>query len=99
VKIKDLYLGAYILCEGGKLSGLEIIPGRGKPTVVFHLEGPEDSQIFASYLTGQATVNLTALRSNLSYLKDRMFDAIRQKERRERHDAIQGGDRSDQAIP
>lgn len=94
MKVKDLYLGAYILCEGGKLSGLEIIPGRGKPTVVFHLEGPEDSQIFASYLTGQATVNLTALRSNLSYLKDRMFDAIRQKERRKRHDAIQGGDRS-----
>jgi len=99
VKVKDLYLGAYILCEGGRLSGLEIIPGRGKPTVVFHLTGVDNSQVFASYLTGHATVNLTALRSNLSYLKDRMFDAIRQKERRENHDAVQGGDRSDQAVP
>ncbi len=116
VKVKDLYLGAYILCEGGRLSGLEIIPGRGKPTVVFHLTGVDNSQVFASYLTGRATVNLTALRSNLSYLKDRMFDAIRQapapttsgyneklgqdlsasagqEERREDHDAVQGGDR------
>jgi hypothetical protein len=96
VKIKDLYLGAYILCEGGKLSGLEIIPGRGKPTVVFHLEGPDDSRIFTNYLTGRAMVNVTALRSNLSYLKDRMFDAIRkEKQRGERYAAIQGGNRPD----
>lgn len=92
MKIKDLYLGAYILCEGGRLAGLEIIPGRGKPTVVFHLEGVEDSQVVTSYLTGRATVNLSALRSNLSYLKDRMFDAIRQ-ERRSQDACIQEGDR------
>lgn len=94
MKVKDLYLGAYILCEGGRLSGLEVISGRRKPTVIFHLECGDNSKVVSSYLGGKATVNLTALRSNMSYLKDRMFDAIRQKERRENHDAIQGGDRS-----
>ena len=77
LKVRDLYEGAYLLCQGFHLKHLTIVDSRGKPKAVFIISGDRVEEQAEAYRTGQATVNVALLKFTLEKLKDEMFTKIR----------------------
>ena len=91
----DLFLGAYGLVRGGELASVEVRGKNGRRVAVFQISGAAAEEAEREYHGGETTVDLRILKAEVRRLKDAVFTAIREEERR--GDAgEQGGDRGHQ---
>lgn len=78
----DLWLGAFLLTEGGVLRAVHLFGQRTRYAVRFEFSGPDLGELEAAYLRGDALGNVTRLKSALAHLKDVMFARIRAEDDR-----------------
>jgi len=76
----DLYLAAYLLCEGCELAGVERNERR---RVSFVFAGERVRALREAYASGRVAVDVRALRDNLIHVR-RLMDAA-QEQRSESH--------------
>lgn len=81
----DIFRGAFLLCNGGKLDGIRFQDER-KRIASFLIRGEGMADLDRTYRSGQALVNPLYLREALNHLRDVLFDTLRKNERRARHD-------------
>ena len=74
----DIFLGAFLLCHGGDLSGISF---NERMIATFVITGDGVHQLDREYQSGSALVNPVHLRASLNYLRDILFEI---KERRRR---------------
>jgi hypothetical protein len=75
ITTSDLYYGAYLMSNGGRLEGA-IVKGKDRRKVQFKFAGPKITKLAHEYITGEATVNVRYLRSSMEHLKDIIFEKI-----------------------
>jgi hypothetical protein len=91
----DLFLGAYGLVRGGELASVEVRGKNGRRVAVFQISGAAAEEAEREYHGGETTVDLRILKAEVRRLKDAVFTAIREEQRR--GDAgYEGRDRSRQ---
>jgi hypothetical protein len=83
ITIKDLYEGAYLLCQGCRLKELTVMGSQGKKIVTFTFAGENVEEVSGEYRVGRARVNVALLKFSMKHLKDRMFEKIREREKKE----------------
>ena len=81
----DIYRGAFFLCQGGKLADVRLKEDAGR-IVSFLIEGEGIDRLDLEYRSGQALVNPLEFRESLNWLRDILFNKLREKN---------GGDRND----
>ena len=93
VTTENLYLGAYALTHGARLTGITVSRSNGRRTAVFELECDWVHRLADEYYSGAATVNLAEYRRHLEELKDELFTTLRRNEteRRSARDQSGGG--------
>jgi len=74
----DIYKGAFLLSQGGDLSGITFNDRR---IASFTISGDGIHQLDRDYMTGKALVNPVILRESLNHLRDILFEM---KDRRRR---------------
>lgn len=72
VKTYDLFYAAYLLASGSKLHAVGV-SSDGARRVAFEFQSPRIRQLNQAYLSGEARVNLKALKASLHHLKDLIF--------------------------
>jgi hypothetical protein len=87
----DIFLGAYLLCHGGNLSGISF---NERHIATFAITGEGLHQLDRDYVTGRALVNPVQLRTSLNHLRDLLFDM---RDRRRRDENKPKRNRQDQA--
>jgi len=78
IRTADLYYGAYLMCNGAKLTDTCMGGSRGDK-VFFVFTGKDMARLAFEYISGEATVNLNYLKSSLKHLKDIVFELMNQK--------------------
>jgi hypothetical protein len=69
----DIFIGAFLLSQGGSLSGIRIKDGvRG--IAAFQIEGEDLERLGDEYGAGKALVNPLRLRESLNHLRDVLFE-------------------------
>ena len=69
----DIFIGAFLLSQGGSLSGIRIKDGvRG--IAAFQIEGEDVERLGNEYGEGKALVNPLSLRESLNHLRDVLFE-------------------------
>jgi hypothetical protein len=69
----DIFIGAFLLSQGGSLSGIRIKDGvRG--IAAFQIEGENLERLGNEYGAGKALVNPLRLRESLNQLRDVLFE-------------------------
>ena len=81
----DIFRGAFFLCNGGDLSGVRF-RSNGKRMATFLITGKDLDKLDRDYRAGKALVNPLQFRESLNHLRDILFDRLRQREGRTRHD-------------
>ncbi|MGK5095012.1 hypothetical protein WDW89_23755 [Deltaproteobacteria bacterium TL4] len=76
IETSDIFKGAYLLCSGGCLKQPQMNEER---QVTFVIEGDEIRQKDLLYRTGRASVNPLQLRETLNFLRDVIFEILRQE--------------------
>jgi hypothetical protein len=87
----DIFLGAFLLCHGGDLSGISF---NDRMIATFVITGDGIHQLDREYQTGTALVNPVHLREALNHLRDLLFDM---RDRRRKKDDQSRRDRRYQA--
>jgi len=73
VETTDIFIGAFLLSQGGSLSGIRIKDGvRG--IAAFQIEGENLERLGDEYGAGKALVNPLRLRESLNHLRDILFE-------------------------
>lgn len=72
----DIFRGAFILCNGGILSGIRIREN-GRRSASFRFTGEDLGELDRAYRSGKALVNPVQLRESLNDLRDRLFEILR----------------------
>ncbi len=75
--VKDLYEGAYLMCNGCELDHIEKAKIRNRETVIFTFTGEHLKTRIDLYRSGQATANVALFKFTLMKLKDQMFNELR----------------------
>jgi len=88
----DLFRGAYLLTQGGRLAGTRVVRGQ----VFFVIEGEGVAEHDERYRVGRALVNPVQLRETLNLLRDLVFERVRPERRRS--DARAHSDREPRAF-
>ena len=83
IEIQDLYEGAYLICQGFSLDGLDLRGTNGRKVVSFIISGEGIKSADAEYRAGRAMANVALLKFTMDQLKDQMFARIREREREE----------------
>lgn len=73
----DLFLAAYALSEGAKITSIEFATHANKQVASFRLQAADVRDLQRAYLTGTAVANVGALKRYLKHLKDLLFDQMR----------------------
>ena len=74
VETKDLWQGAYLLCEGGRLAGMTVRrKNDGKREFVFRLDGEGVDGLAQRFKDGDAVCNVRRLKTHVSHLKQVIF--------------------------
>ena len=74
IETKDLWRGAYLLCEGGWLAGVQVRQKPdGKREFVFRLAGDGVDDLARRFRDGDATCNVRKLKTHVSHLKQVIF--------------------------
>jgi len=87
----DIYLGAFLLSNGGNLSGITF---NDRQIATFVITGKGIHQLDRDYQSGRALVNPVHLRSSLNHLRDLLFDM---RDRRRKKDDKPRRNRQNQA--
>ena len=69
----DIFIGAFLLSQGGSLSGIRIKDSR-RGIAVFEIEGENLERLGSEYGAGKALVNPLCLRQSLNHLRDVLFE-------------------------
>jgi hypothetical protein len=77
IETADLYRGAYLLCQGGRIGDTRLARGQ----VLFVIEGEGVVEDDRRYRTGQALVNPVQLKESVNLLRDLVFERLREKRR------------------
>ena len=77
----DLFLAAYALSEGAELVGVDIVVSGARPVATFRLSAPRLSRLERAYLDGTAMTNVNSLKRYLKYVKDVLFNRLRNEGR------------------
>lgn len=72
----DIFRGAFFLCNGGDLCGINI-KGNGKRIASFLIKGEGLARLDKDYRNGQALVNPLQFRESLNHLRDILFEKLR----------------------
>jgi len=75
----DIFIGAFLLCHGGDLSGIWI-KDAARGIAAFEIVGEGLDQLDQEYRSGKALVNPVHLRESLNLLRDMLFD-LRERRR------------------
>lgn len=78
IQSRDLFEGAFLLCQGHHLEGVKVFGNDRNPTVTFLISGENLDQACEDYRYGRATANVTTLKHSLKHLKDVMFGQLRE---------------------
>ena len=74
IETYDLWQGAYLLCEGGWLSGFEVRrKPDGKKIFVFRLTGEGVEDKAERFKNGDAVCNVRRLKNHVSHLKQVIY--------------------------
>jgi hypothetical protein len=65
----DIFIGAFLLCHGGDLSGIRI-KDTTRGIAAFEISGNDLDRIDREYRSGKALVNPASLRESLNLLRD-----------------------------
>jgi hypothetical protein len=92
-EITDIFRGAFFLCNGGDLAGIKV---NGDKVATFLIRGEGLIRLDREYRNGKALVNPLQFREALNYLRDILFNKLREHPpTRKRYDAAEGGTRYD----
>ena len=86
ITTNDLYCGAYILSQGGRLAEIIMNQSHGRQSCLFVFTGEEVLSLHQDFLEGSAIVNLRDFKAAMIHLKDQMFSYKRQGEQGEAHE-------------
>lgn len=75
----DIFRGAFFMCMGSDLSGIRF--RENKQIASFHFTGPDLTRHDRDYRNGNALVNPLQFREALNYLRDVLFERLRDKGR------------------
>jgi len=91
-EITDIFRGAFFLCNGGDLAGIKV---NGDRVATFLIRGEGLIRLDRDYRTGKALVNPLQFREALNYLRDILFNKLREEDpaTRKRYAAASGGTR------
>lgn len=73
VETTDIFIGAFLLCQGGSLAGIRIKDG-ARGIAAFEIEGENVERLGEEYGAGKALVNPVRLRESLNHLRDVLFE-------------------------
>jgi len=79
---ENLYLAAFARTSGAALRRVVVSRTNGRDTAVFELDCQWAEKLLDEYDAGTAIVNLADYRRHLEELKDELFGALREIERR-----------------
>jgi hypothetical protein len=74
-EITDIFRGAFFLCNGGDLAGIKI---NGERVATFLIRGEGLIRLDREYRSGKALVNPLQFREALNYLRDILFNKLRE---------------------
>jgi hypothetical protein len=86
VEETDIFKSAYLLCNGGDLSGIRIKPGNRR-IAAFTITGCDLEKLEMDYRRGTALVNPLQLRECLNHLRDMLFKRLRENDTPTRSDS------------
>ncbi len=91
LETKDIFRGAFFLCEGSDLSEVRI-RNNGKRVATFLITGKDLDKLDRDYRSGQTLVNPLQFRESLNHLRDILFEKLREYDpaSRERYAAARG---------
>ena len=85
IKTHDLFLGAYIITNGGALDSAVLEQSRkGRQTIQFYFTGENVPACHEQYQSGQATANIITFKTAYTHLKDVMFQKLRENGEKEK---------------
>ena len=82
IQVRDLYESAWLLSNGFHLEQM-LVSNNGKVTVTFVITGNGVTSSIETFRSGQAKGNVPLFTFTLEKLKDRMFEQLRNRDRRE----------------
>ncbi len=81
----DIFRGAFFLCMGGDLSKIRF-RNNGKNVAHFLFTGPNLTRHDKDYMNGKALVNPVQFRESLNWLRDILFEKLRDQKGRYDYD-------------
>jgi hypothetical protein len=92
VETTDIFIGAFLLSQGGSLSGVRVKDTENN-TVAFMIEGERLEWLSDEYGSGKARVEPVRFRECLNHLRDILFEIVERGARHDRKRENRGGKR------
>lgn len=92
VETTDIFIGAFLLSQGGTLSGVRVKDGE-KKLITFRIEGERLEWLSHAYGSGKARVDPVRFREALNRLRDILFEFVERGARNDRKRENRGGQR------
>ncbi len=89
-EITDMFRGAFFLCNGGDLAGIRI-KENGRRIATFLIQGEDLNRLDREYRAGKALVNPLQYKEALNYLRDILFNKLRDPATRKRYAVTREG--------
>jgi hypothetical protein len=83
----DLFMGAFLICEGCGLRDIRV-RNNGRKIAVFRITGENLSRLDREYRSGDALVNPVRFRESLNRLRDMLFEKLHETDQGRRYDEI-----------
>lgn len=94
IESRDIYKGAYFLCQGYRIASVNHVRGQ----VSFIFEGANIIEEDLKYRTGEALINPIQLKETLNYLRDLVFENLRNENKRNHHAHIKHSNRPQRSM-
>lgn len=89
IESRDIYKGAYFICQGYRITSVNHVRGQ----VSFIFEGDNIIEEDFKYRTGGALINPIQFKETLNYLRDLVFENLRNENKRNHHAQIKHNNR------